>query len=209
VYYELSLTHSSASYYYSKTFSINNERLEFLGDSVLNTVISEYLFIQYPCENEGFLTEMRSKLVKRTFLNEVALKFNFQELVFSNSIKTVNNTNVLGNALEAFIGAVYLDRGYLFSKKFIINKIIIPYANIKELEKTDTNYKGQIIDWAQKKHLRIEFRTTQIVSDKKGYNKYNSEVLINKQSEGCGLADSKKEAEQIAAYNALQKLKGS
>ena len=204
-YYELALTHKSASIYHNKNYSINNERLEFLGDAILNAVIGEYLFNEYINENEGFLTNLRSKIVSRYSLNEIAIKLQLNKVIKQQADIDILASNIPGNALEAMVGAIFIDKGYDFKKKIIIKKIIHPYVNWQDLIENDTNYKGKIIDWAQKHHINIEFKSelTQINEKQQGYL---AEVWIKNKLAGKGKGITKKEAEQLAAKEALKNI---
>lgn len=201
-YYELALTHKSASIYYNKDFSINNERLEFLGDAVLNTIIGEYLFHEYINENEGFLTNLRSKIVSRHSLNNIAIKLQLTNVIKQQPDLDILASNIPGNALEAMIGAIFIDKGYDFTKKIVLAKIILPYVDWQDLIENDTNFKGKIIDWAQKHHVSIEFKceSTYINDKQQGYI---AEVWIKNKMVGTGKGITKKEAEQQAAKEAL------
>lgn len=205
-YYELALTHRSASIHHTKGFSVNNERLEFLGDSILNAVISDYLFHLYPNENEGFLTQLKSKIVSRVFLNEVSCKLGLPRLIHAQT--TFEKTNIPGNVLEAFVGAVYLDLGYENAKKFITHKIVSE-ADIEWLVNTETNHKGKMIDWAQKNHYTFSFETDEKEGKAQGTKIFVSSFVVNGEKYGCGEGESKKEAEQNAARHACKKVFGN
>jgi len=201
-YYELALTHKSASIYYNKDFSINNERLEFLGDAVLNTIIGEYLFHEYINENEGFLTNLRSKIVSRHSLNNIAIKLQLTNVIKQQPDLDILASNIPGNALEAMIGAIFIDKGYDFTKKIVLAKIILPYVDWQDLIENDTNFKGKIIDWAQKHHVSIEFKSeSTYINDKQ--QGYIAEVWIKNKMVSTGKGITKKEAEQQAAKEAL------
>jgi len=204
-YYELALTHKSASIYHNKNYSINNERLEFLGDAVLNTIIGEYLFHKFINENEGFLTNLRSKIVNRHSLNEIALKLQIIKMIKQQHDLDVMTSNIPGNALEAIIGAIFVDKGYKFTKQVVLNKIILPYVDWNDLIENETNFKGKILDWCQKNHLTIEFKCEPISTNKK-LQGYQAEVFINHRLAGKGQGLTKKEAEQQAAKDAIDKL---
>ncbi len=209
IWYELALTHKSASIYQNKDYSINNERLEFLGDAVLNTIIADYLFLHYVNENEGFLTNLRSKVVNRSTLNEIANQLEIQKIIKHHCDFSDNSSsNIYGNALEALIGAIFIDKGYKVAKKVILKKIIAPYINWESLIQHDTNYKGQIIDWAQKHHRHIEFisKSDTLQNNQQGYS---TELIIEEKVWGTGEGVTKKEAEQQASKNALHWLEQS
>lgn len=204
--FELALTHRSASIYHGKGFSVNNERLEFLGDSILDAVIADYLFEKYPNENEGFLTGLRSRVVNRQSLNELALKIGLDEHIISNLDKKCLPSSLMGNALEAFIGAIFLDKGYKQTRRFVISGLLEPYTDLKKLSAIDTNFKGRIIDWAQKNHKEIDFVCKEECASTKSGHLFIIQLMHKDEVLGVGQADSKKEAEQRAAENALRKL---
>ncbi len=204
--FELAFTHKSASIHYPKDFSVNNERLEFLGDSVLNLVVGEYLYYEFPNENEGFLTNLRSNIVSRSSLNEIAKLLEISKHIKRQNEKDTSNSSVYGNALEALIGAIFLDQGFEKTRKIIIEKIILPNVDIIYLIENNTNYKSQIIDWAQKNYYSIEFvnKKNQL---SKNQQEFWSEIYINKEFVGAGKGISKKSAEQDAAKSALENIK--
>jgi ribonuclease-3 len=198
--YKLALCHKSASEEEVKGIKVNNERLEYLGDAILSAVIADFLFKKYPSRDEGFLTEMRSRIVSRNNLNKLSEKIGLNKFV------KVCNTNVYrsinGDAFEAFIGALFLDKGFNTARKVIINRIIKFHIDIEELEANDLNFKSKLIEWAQREKKLVEF----VVMDKigSGYNKhYVVEVLIDKNPCGSGRDFSIKKAEQNAAEKAL------
>lgn len=196
--YKLALRHSSVS-------AQSNERLEFLGDAILDSVVADFLFKKFPYKNEGFLTELRSRLVKRETLNILAEKTGLNRLVEINGKVTGVNSSVYGNALEAFVGAVYLDHGYNFSYNFIIEKLIKRYLDIQQVIESNRNFKSTVIEWAQKNGHPIEF---QIVKEEGDNHKksFNSVVLVNCEIVGKGSGPSKKKAEQAAAEKACKSL---
>jgi len=202
-YYDLALTHRSASIHLTKGFAVNNERLEFLGDSILNAVVSDHLFHLFPNENEGFLTQLKSKIVSRVFLNEVSCKLGLPKLIHSQT--PFEKTNIPGNVLEAFIGAVYLDLGFNEAKQFVIRKVVNE-ADIDELLNTETNYKGKVIDWAQKNHFVFLFETEEKEIIDNGVKKFESWFVVNGERYGRGDGTSKKEAEQNAAKEAWERI---
>ncbi len=204
--YELAFVHKSASLYYNKDFSLNNERLEFLGDAVLNMIVGEYLYYEFPNENEGFLTNLRSKIVNRSMLNEIAFQLKIPKHIKQQNEANTVVSNIYGNALEALIGAIFLDKGYQQTKSIVLNKILLPYIDLQFVINNETNYKGQIIDWAQKKHYFIEFVDKEITLNRSQPG-FLCELFINKQLYGTGKGSSKKNAEQEASKDALQKLK--
>jgi len=187
-------------------FKESNERLEYLGDAVLGAVVAEYLFQTFPFKNEGFLTEIRSRIVSREALDLLAKKIGLDSLVqYDTSRRNANSFKyIYGDAMEAFIGAVYLDRGFIFCRKFIIRKLINTYLDLDEIVQTDTNYKSKLIEWSQKIGKQISF---ELISDRNSRHKqFKIQIVLEGKiiSEGSGF--SKKKAEQDAARKACEEL---
>jgi len=196
--YNLSLVHKSAA----KEYHACNERLEFLGDAVLNSVVSEALYFRYPNRDEGFLTQMRSKIVSRSSLNALAHETGLCTWVQIRSQHGVgSNRNVPGDMLEALIGAIYLDRGYAMCRKVIMNKLLSS-VNWEELEFTEQDYKSRIIERCQKQRTSVLFQTVLASEEHSHTPEFASKLFINNVLVGSGLGTSKKEAEQAAARNA-------
>ena len=204
--YKLATLHSSAGKVSKKGFKVSNERLEFLGDAVLSMVIAEFLFKKYPLKNEGFLTEIRARIVKRDTLNKLAAKLGVPELVELQDKKHRKRKNsIYGNALEAIIGAVYLDRGYNFCREFILDKIVHRHLDLKRIINTESNYKSRVIEWAQKENKQISFEATdEIVANNQ--KEFQVSLLIDQEQISTGKGTSKKRAEQEAALKACQRL---
>ncbi|MDD3738777.1 MAG: ribonuclease III domain-containing protein [Lentimicrobiaceae bacterium] len=196
--YDIALRHKSKSIDEHKNHKVTNERLEFLGDSVINLIIADYLFKRYPLKDEGFLTEMRSRLVCRNRLNELS-----DDLGITIAIDTVrpipNNCSIKGNALEALIGAMYIDKGYNFTYNIVVKKIIPNYIDIEDVEQTDTNYKKQVINFAQKYNLDIDF----VLCQTDASIGFEVDVVIDGNTVGHGRGSSIKLAEQDAAHNSI------
>lgn len=182
----------------------SNERLEYLGDSILNSIVAEYLFKKYPQENEGFLTKMRSKIVKRRTLNEIAEKMELDIL-----LREYNNTKIshsmLGNAFEALIGAIYLDKGYRKTKVFVIQGVLQRHLDLEEIEKTDDNYKSQLLEWCQKTGHSVDYRVTEKFKQR-NRDKFRVQVLIDGESIAVGEGYNKKGAEQKASKKAMHSM---
>lgn len=199
--YKEAFTHKS----YPKNLSgenSNNERLEFLGDAILDSVVAEYLFITYPKRDEGFLTNMRSKIVNRKSLDLIGEKLGFEKYIkFSYPEKQPKH--FYGNVLEALIGAMYVDKGYKRTKFFILNQIVAKFFDIERLEKTDDNYKSQLLELCQKQKFTLIFDTIQNKTDNNCLS-FISKVIIDNVFCGEGVGSSKKEAEQNAAFQALK-----
>lgn len=202
--YQLALTHKSVTKSLANGQRINNERLEYLGDTVLSTIVADFLFNKYPMANEGFLTELRSKIVSRNNLNQLAEKFGLSDLLMKENQHAISKSSQ-GDALEALIGAVYLDKGYDFTKSMIIHHIFQIHINVETLEKLPWNYKSKLIDMMQKSHKTVAF---QVIGEKgKGMKKqYMVEVLLEQKTIGTGSGYSIKSAEQAAAENAYKSL---
>ena len=204
LYYRKALTHKSVSFKDANGQIVSNERLEFLGDSILDSVISDYLFNQYKRKDEGFLTQMRSKLVNRKSLNEIAVSLKLHKYIKVNNI-TIENNNVLGNAFEALIGAIYLDKGYEFTRTFLIKQVIIKYYDFNFLETVDTNFKSRLLEYTQKHKKAILFETREEASTERGKQTFIATVSIDNNVICEANGSSKKEAEQNAAKLALRK----
>lgn len=203
--YELAATHKSACISMPDGTSVNNERLEYLGDAILNAIIADYLYIQFPGSDEGFLTQLRSKIVKRKELNRLAYLLGISNLIILNKNQRQDKINILGNALEAIIGAIYLDKGYYKAKKFVIAKILIKHLDLERLAKKESDFKSRIIEWAQKNKKEISFLNEE--SGEGGHNTvFVSRVVMQDQELGSGTGYSKKDAEQRAAEEALEKI---
>ncbi len=198
--FRLALIHRSASTY-KNGFAINNERLEFLGDAVLGAIVAEMLYKFFPNKGEGFLTQLRSKIVSRESLNNLAIKLGLDKEVIAKADLS-RNKHIYGDVFEAFIGAIYLDQGYLITKKFIERHIVPKYIDIEKLVENDTNYKSRLVEWAQKNKKSLTFDTR----EQNGCNKgliFISEIRVEGEKLGEGTGDSKKEAEQKAAREVI------
>ena len=204
--YKLATLHSSAGKVSKKGFRVSNERLEFLGDAILSMVIAEFLFKKYPYENEGFLTEIRSRIVKRDTLNKLAVKIGIPEMVkLQDRNQKKQKNSIYGNALEALIGAVYLDRGYPICRRFELNRVVQEHLDLKKIIHTDSNYKSRIIEWAQKENKEILFESLD-ESDDSNPSLFEVALNIDQRQISVGKGTSKKRAEQNAALQACKKL---
>ncbi len=204
--YEIAFTHRSAPIKVADGSVVNNERLEFLGDAILDAVVADFLFKRFPNENEGFLTQMRSKIVKREFLNVLARKVGLDKFLVAHTNNSSPKRNLYGDALEAFLGAIYLDMGYKFTKKFIEHDLISKHIDLDKLRHTDTNYKSQLLEWIQKYKKEMSIYTD---TDPTQAERFISYVRIEQEIYGSGVGRSKKEAEQNAAEKALFKVNGN
>ncbi|OON67374.1 ribonuclease III [Hymenobacter sp. CRA2] len=205
--YRLAFTHASLVRQQGQTRHLSNERLEFLGDAVLGAVVAEYLFLKYPYEPEGFLTEIRSRIVNRESMNQLALKLGLDALVQLDpgQSRSARSRSVNGNALEALVGAVYLDHGYEAARQFVLKRLIRPYVDVKALTSTTANFKSKLIEWAQRqgKAVRYELNGEQRQG---GVMEFSATVLIDEEAVATGMGLSKKQAEQQAAERALAAL---
>jgi ribonuclease-3 len=180
-----------------------NERLEFLGDAVLDSIISHYLFNKFPFKDEGYLTKLRSRLVSRQNLNNLGVKIGLKELMKSNLDKA--SKSVYGDALEALIGAIYLDKGYLFAQKFVEERLLRNHIDIEEVIQTETDFKSRVLEWCQKDKKEVIFK----ISEKEEQNEklYTAVLIVDEEQKGLGTAYTKKQAEQIAAEKFYQEIK--
>jgi ribonuclease-3 len=204
VLYLMKYIYHSLYYRTYQNFSQNNERLEYLGDAVLGTIVAEYLFKKYPDSNEGFLTKMRSKIVKRKTLNRIGDKMELDGV-----LQEFNNTrlsrSMLGNAVEALVGAIYLDAGYSFTHKYIVEKILRRYLDIHELENYDDNYKSQLLEWCQKHGKTISYKLISRYKYEKR-DRFKVGVFVNNQRIATADDFNKKSAEQSASEKAMIEL---
>jgi ribonuclease-3 len=201
-YYQLALSHRSQS----DTVQENNERLEYLGDAILGAIVAEYLFKKYPTQPEGFMTEMRSRMVRRESLNTVAMQMGLNKLVqFNKADRALSRSHIFGNALEALVGAVYLDVGYAKTRRFVLQQIIKAYMDMDVIETTDTNHKNKLLSWAQRNGRKIGYET---ISEKMvGPRKvFTIAVMLDGAQLVMGTGYTKKEASQDASRKAVDAL---
>ncbi|HMP93679.1 MAG TPA: ribonuclease III [Phnomibacter sp.] len=184
----------------------NNERLEYLGDAILSAIVADYLFMRYPKRGEGFLTEMRSKMVNRQMLNDIAVKMGVKKITLFNKIDgSLKNSQIFGNTLEALVGAIYLDKGYRRTVRWVTRSIIIPHLFMDDLEAQDINVKNKLIGWASKQSKAIDFETLE-ERQEKGRRLFVVGVKIDGQLMAAGRGYNKKDASQMAAQQAAEKL---
>ena len=201
--YKLAFFHKSNSS--QKGYAIqNNERLEYLGDAVLGTIVADYLFKKYPNSDEGFLTKMRSKIVKRKSLNSIGDKMGL-DVLLSEYNNTRLSRSMLGNAVEALVGAIYIEKGYDGTKHYVVNNLLRRYLDIHELETTDDNFKSQLLEWSQKNGKSVSYK---VLARYKFEKRDRFKVAVIVDGEKVGTADdfNKKSAEQIASERALTAL---
>lgn len=202
--YRVAMTHSSASSSGNRKLGCN-ERLEFLGDAVLSSIISDYLYSNFAKEREGFLSKSRSNLVCRETLNELALEIGIDRFLEACGLPLQHNHYVYGNALEALIGAIYVDKGYKQCRRFLLDRVFPRHLDVESIVKTDKNYKSRLIEWTQKNHKSIEFKLVSEELRKEGAF-FVSEVYIDDALYGVGEGFSKRESQQKASRQAIAKL---
>ena len=203
--YKTAFVHKSASKVYSDGSLLNNERLEYLGDAVLDAIIAEYLFSIFPKKSEGFLTKLRSKIVNREMLNTLSINMGISEFVVSQN-RNCNYKYIYGDAFEAFIGAIFLDKGYKTTKKFILSQVIKKHIDVSQLVEKETDFKSRLIEWSQKSKQEVEFTCYENMETPDKVPQFISYIKIVDQVIGKGIGYSKKEAEQNAAEEALTKI---
>lgn len=200
--YRTALSHRSVK----ETPDENNERLEYLGDAVLSAIVADYLFKRYPYKGEGFLTEMRSKMVNRQQLNDIALKMGLRKLTFYNKFdNALKGSQIFGNTLEALVGAVYLDKGYTKTHNWVLRQIVIPHMFVDDLEAIDINLKNKLIGWANKngKTLTFELAEERMEGSRR---LFTINAMLDGQLLSQGKGYNKKDASQVAAQVAVEKL---
>ena len=196
--FQTSLVHKSAVHDSSTEYKESNERLEFLGDAILGAIVAEYLFEKFPGRDEGFLTKMRSKIVSRQSLNSLAMKIGLDNLIIARLDKNSKTESIYGNAFEALIGAIYLDKGLEVCEKFLIEKVIDPNISLEKLENEETNFKSRIIEWAQKEKQDLVFEIIQEYGEGRT-KEFEAVIVLDGKQTTTGRDKSKKGAEQKAA----------
>lgn len=205
--YKLALMHKSVMRRNGKGKPSNNERLEFLGDAILDAAVGDIVYRHFPGKREGFLTNTRSKLVQRDTLNKLAQDMGLSQLIMSSGHISSHNSYMAGNAFEALVGAIYLDRGYDACMTFVKKRILSRMINIDKVAYKEVNFKSKLIEWSQKNKVRIDFKLLEEDKDKGGNPVFSYQVLLEG-IEGCsGSGFSKKESQQKACKNTLDKLK--
>ncbi len=204
--YDLAFIHRSASVIDSRGFAVNNERLEYLGDAIIGAIIADFLYKRFPNKDEGFLTQMRSKLVNRSFLTQLTYQTGLSVFIQSHTNVNMLQSHIYGDAFEALIGAIYLDKGYKVTHRVITHRILNHYVDLNEVENSNTNYKSQIIEWAQKHKKQVNFETHE---EEEGNGKqplFVSIVEIDHRVTGKGYGSSKKDAQQNSAKEAFSRI---
>ena len=183
----------------------SNERLEFLGDAILGLIVAKYLFKLYPFKDEGFLTKIRSKIVNRESLNNVGRKIGLKSLINVNKIKSKSYDSIYGDALEAIIGACYLEKGFDFCEDKVVQNIIVPYFDLDNLTTQTHNFKSKVLEWAQKEKMKISFIVEKSSKSNK-FSQFKSILKLNGKNISIGYGKSKKNAEKDASRIACDKL---
>ncbi len=200
--YQLALSHRSKV----STPHENNERLEYLGDAILDAIIGDYLYKKYPLETEGYLTEMRSKIVNRKSLNNIARKMGLNQLTFYDKNNNhLKGSNIFGNTFEALIGAIYLDKGYKKTRSFITHRILNTYIDVAALEEIEIDHKNKLYSWANKHQHKLEFKVLDEHLEG-GRRLFTIGTIIDGEKIGKGKGFSKKTAGKVAAQNTLEKM---
>ncbi len=200
--YKTALSHRSVK----ESADENNERLEYLGDAILSGIVADYLFRRYPYKGEGFLTEMRSKMVNRQTLNEIAVKMGLKKItIYNKSDGSLKVSQIFGNTLEALVGAVYTDKGFNQTKQWVLKRMIIPYMFIEDLETLEINHKNKLYGWANKNGKNLEFETLEERFEN-GRRLFTVGAVVDGELLAEGKAYNKKDASQIASQIAVDKL---
>lgn len=206
--YQQALLHKSSSIKSGKGRLLNNERLEFLGDAILDAVVADIVYKKFEGKREGFLTNTRSKIVQRETLNRVAVQIGLDKLIKYTTRQSSHNSYMCGNAFEALIGAIYLDRGYRACKKFMEERIINQYLNLEKISRKEVNFKSKLIEWSQKNKFCVEFNLIEQSLDSDQNPIFETQITVENIPAGTGKGYSKKESQQEAAHATLTKIKG-
>lgn len=205
--YQLATQHSSVAKRSTGGNKESYERLEYLGDAVLGSIVAEYLFKKFPFKDEGFLTDIRSRIVNRESLNNLARKIGLDDMVRYNTTQKHphSHKSLYGDCLESLIGAVYLDKGYRRCRGFVLRKLIMPHVDLDEVVKTNPNHKSRLIEWAQKENREVRFEIVEVKGDKHR-KQFTAQVFIDGEAHTKGSGFSKKKAEQAAASKVVESL---
>lgn len=206
-YYKLALMHKSVARRNEKGRPVNNERLEFLGDAILDAIVGDIVYQHFPGKREGFLTNTRSKIVQRETLNKLAQEMGINQLILSSGHSYSHNSYLGGNAFEALVGALYLDRGYNACMKFMEQRILSQLINIDKVAYKEMNFKSKLIEWSQKNRVKLEYKLLEQKKDEHGSPVFRFQVLIEGLEGGIGSGFSKKESQQLASKLTLQRLR--
>ncbi len=205
--YEIAFIHRSATFTIPDGKKVNNERLEYLGDAVLDAILSDFLFEKFPDASEGFMTKIRSRIVNRDVLNQLALSMGINRILISNVNSVHPTKNLYGDALEALIGSIFLDKGFKKTKKFFIRNVLNKYLDLNVIVNTDTDYKSLVFEWVQKHKSNLIFTYNEEYDFNMKKSVFSTVLIIDKVEYGEGHGDSKKEAEQEASSKAWIRLR--
>lgn len=206
-FYHQALLHKSTSLRSDKGRPLNNERLEFLGDAILDAIVGDIVYRHFEGRREGFLTNTRSKIVQRETLNKLAVEIGLDKLVKYSTRSSSHNSYMYGNAFEALVGAIYLDQGYERCKQFMEEKILKKYIDLDKMSRKEVNFKSKLIEWSQKNKMEVSFELIEQFLDEDYNPMFHTEVRIEGISAGTGTGYSKKESQQNAAQMAIKKIK--
>ena len=203
--YSQAFRHNSIAKEIKEGVKDSNERLEFLGDSVLGVVIADFLFKKYPYKDEGFLTKMRSKIVSREHFNKLSVKLGLNKFISHYTDPGLKHSSMHGDAFEALIGAIYLDKGFTFTQNFILNRILKFHVDVEKIIETETDFKSKLIEWSQQQKKPVQFK---VLEEKgRGYDKeFTMAVFLEEEIISQAIHISKKKAEQLSAEQACIKL---
>jgi ribonuclease III len=205
--YKLALMHKSIAKRNAKGKPVNNERLEFLGDAILDAIVGDIVYRHFEGKREGFLTNTRSKIVQRDTLNKLAKEMGVTQLIMSSGHSSSHNSYMGGNAFEALVGAIYLDQGYNACMRFMQKRILSQLINIDKVAYKEVNFKSKLIEWSQKNRVNVDFTMLDESKDENGSPVFNHKIMIEG-LEGCeGKGFSKKESQQLAAKFTLERLR--
>lgn len=205
--YEQAFLHKSSSVEVKDGKWINNERLEFLGDAILDSIVADILYKHFPYKREGFLTNTRSKIVQRETLNRIAIELGIDKMIRFSSRMNTHNNNMNGNALEALIGAIYLDQGYRRCFRFINEVMIGKHIDLEKIARKEVNFKSSLIEWSQKNKIDITFDLIESFMDNEGNPVFQTAICLGDRQIGIGIGYSKKESQQNAAKMGVKKLR--
>ncbi|MDX2429977.1 MAG: ribonuclease III [Bacteroides sp.] len=204
--YKLAFLPKSALVNHPQAASINNERLEYLGDAVLSTIVADYLFLKFPNCDEGFLTKVRARIVKRKNLDYLASQIDIPSMIRHGVLPGNKSKHIYGNMLEALVGAIYLDRGYKVARKFFLKRILERHIDLNLLVNKDPDYKSRVIEWAQKYKIEVVFESLEEHSSGQKFPSFISTISLNSKKKGTGRGSTKKAAEQRAAREAMNSI---
>jgi ribonuclease-3 len=205
--YEIAFIHRSASYTLPDGKKVNNERLEYLGDAILDAILSDFLFEKFPEASEGFMTKIRSRIVNREVLNHLAISMGINKILISNISSVHSTMKLYGDAFEALIGSVFLDKGFKKTKKLFIRNVLSKYLDLEKIVATDNDYKSLLFEWVQKNKTNLIFTYKEEYDFDTKKSVFSTTLFINKEEFGKGQGVSKKEAEQEASSQAWQRIK--